>query len=599
MEKMKNPFEVSTPEGISAKEVHELFVDVFTDFYQVPEVGHAFLSGPRGSGKSMMFRYMMPDCQKISRNCSLRDLDYFSLYAPIKLTDINYPELDRLKDSSNTYFNEHLLTTYIAIKCFKSLIDHEDEFKDSLVEIRTFYEEVFLWYVDISGYDIASLKVQFESSKDYITKMVKILDEMFLKCKVYCKKIAMSPLITQEYNGPLCNYIDFLYPLLLEFKKMPFIPQNKPIFILVDDAGYLNETQTKILNTWVSYRTSQDISIKISTQLDYKSLKTITNKTIDSPHDYSQVNIATVYTTSNNTYYKRLVIIVRKRIEKYLQKEIDPKAFFPVDIEQEQKIETIKQQLREVHYDVNKAYAAGDAARRYATSEYFKLLKASRSGATYNYAGFDNLVDISSGIIRHFLEPASRMFSEHISRNNIDINEITFIPDGVQDDIIKEYSSSFLENEFQKVVDEHGNKNGNDRLSKADKLFNLINGLGQMFHRIFVSDKSERIVFSVALNDSPDSELKEIIDLAEHYGYLHKSSIGNKQGTGRCRLYILSRTLSPYFKLDPTGFKGYKFMNSNVLKISLTDPVKFEREANKAMSETTQNNQLDLLSGLN
>ena len=58
---MKNPFEVNTPEGISAQDAYDLFVDVFTDFYQVPKIGHTFLNGSRGSGKSMMFRYMMPD----------------------------------------------------------------------------------------------------------------------------------------------------------------------------------------------------------------------------------------------------------------------------------------------------------------------------------------------------------------------------------------------------------------------------------------------------------------------------------------------------------------------------------------------------------
>ena len=58
----KNPFAVQTPEDMAAKDVNELFVDVFTDFYQVPRQGHTFLNGPRGSGKSMMFRYMEPDC---------------------------------------------------------------------------------------------------------------------------------------------------------------------------------------------------------------------------------------------------------------------------------------------------------------------------------------------------------------------------------------------------------------------------------------------------------------------------------------------------------------------------------------------------------
>ena len=221
------------------------------------------------------------------------------------------------------------------------------------------------------------------------------------------------------------------------------------------------------------------------------------------------------------------------------------------------------------------------------------MLKKKRSGSTLNYAGFDNLVDISSGIIRHFLEPASIMFSEHLSKNNP--SEILFIPDSIQDDIIQNYSRKFLEDEFESVKEVHGGKADNENLSKADKLFNLISGLGQMFHRIFVSERTERVVFSVALTDNPDKELMEIIDLAEHYGYLHKSSIGNKQGTGRCKLYILSRTLSPYFKLDPTGFKGYKFMSSETLKVSLYNPTKFEKIANKTIENESDDKQLNLL----
>lgn len=56
----------------------------------------------------MMFRYMMPDCQKLIENRSLRDLDYFALYIPIKLTDINYPELEKLRTNAVTY----LMNTY-------------------------------------------------------------------------------------------------------------------------------------------------------------------------------------------------------------------------------------------------------------------------------------------------------------------------------------------------------------------------------------------------------------------------------------------------------------------------------------------------------
>ena len=84
-----NPFEIKTPEQNSAQDVVDLFVNVFADFKQVLEKGHTFLNGPRGSGKSMMFRYIQPDCQKIVSQCSTSGLDYFSVYIPIKLTNIN------------------------------------------------------------------------------------------------------------------------------------------------------------------------------------------------------------------------------------------------------------------------------------------------------------------------------------------------------------------------------------------------------------------------------------------------------------------------------------------------------------------------------
>jgi len=571
-----NPFEVKTPEDINASEIHELFVDVFTDFGQVKEVFHTFLNGPRGSGKSMMFRYLMPDCQMLDKECSINQLDFFSFYIPIKLTGTNNPEFERLKTNSITFISEHLLTTFIAVKCFTNLLDYKeiDTYKQ---EIEKFYFNTFLWHVEVSGQDITNSQDKLNTSREYIESMINLTNKMLIYCKVYCSRIATNPNAVEDYKGALCNYLDFLYPLLLEIKKLPFMPQGKPIFLLIDDAGYLSKVQTKILNTWVSYRNSSKVSLKISTQLDYKSYKTITNKTIDFPHDYSQINIATIYTSANNNYYSRIESIVTKRIKKYLNKEITPQNFFQYDVEQQKRIKEIYDEIESKHHNPNKRYTGKDAARRYATSEYAKELINKRATATYSYAGFDNLVNISSGIIRYFLEPASKMYSSYLNEG-INEEEIEFLPNSIQDEELRKFSEKFLKDEFDKIIEEYGASSNDERFSKADKLHNLISGLGGMFRKLFVSDRTERVVFSVALNDLPDKELKEILDLAIHYGYIHESSVGNKQGTGRSKLYILSRTLSPFFNLDPTGFKGYKFMNSNTLKISLYNPKKFIQE---------------------
>jgi len=393
---------------------------------------------------------------------------------------------------------------------------------------------------------------------------------MYRECSNYCKKIAIQNIFI-PYNSALVDFIDFLLPLFQELKKLPFFPANKAFYLLFDDAGYLNKEQTKILNTWVSYRTTKDVCIKISTQHDYLTFLTSTGKRIDSPHDYSEINIATKYTSSGEDYYKRIKMIVEKRLFVYLNLKIDAEDFFPGDKEQEKRIKEIYDDILKNKIDPKKKYQGTDAARRYCRSEFVKELKSGRSGMTYSYAGFNQLVAISSGVIRHFLAPAQEMYSLLLARNQNSL--ISFIPDNIQNETIANYSEKFLTDEFDKIFTD--SKDDIFQLKKADKLKNLVDSLGQLFHAIFVSDRAERVVFSVALSDKPDSELQEVIDLGIKYGYFHKSTIGNKNGTGRNSLYILSRVLSPYYKLNPLSFAGYQFMSSDTLKIALTKPNDF------------------------
>ena len=147
--------------------------------------------------------------------------------------------------------------------------------------------------------------------------------------------------------------------------------------------------------------------MKISAQLDYKTHLTANDKRIEAPHDYSEINISTVYSSKTSDYNDRIKEIVRKRLEKYLNLKIEPEMFFPQDEEQEAAINAIAKKLAEDNYDPERPYASGDAARRYARPDFIKdLQKNHKSGATYSYAGFDQLVAISSGIILYFLAPA-------------------------------------------------------------------------------------------------------------------------------------------------------------------------------------------------
>lgn len=582
--KNNNPFEIKTPESNSAEDILELFVDVFPDFWQVKETGHTFLNGPRGSGKSMMFRYMMPDCQMLKTGSKACDLDYFAVYVGVKQTNINNTDLERLSNHATLIINEHLLSTFVIANVLGSIRQtFNDDLNNYTEEIRNFYSNTFVGVVAQAGFE-GGIEANCDSCEgnSLFLRMINVVESMEQECKKYCNRLALNRDLATPYTGALTDFVDFVLPIIKGLKKITLFPQEKPFYILIDDAGYLNLAQTKVLNTWVSYRSTKDICLKISAQLDYKTHLTANDKRIDAPHDYSEINISTVYSSKTSDYNDRIKEIVKKRLEKYLGLKVEPEEFFPKDEKQEAAIDAIAKKLAEDNYDPERPYAGGDAARRYARPDFIKdLQKNHKSGSTYSYAGFDQLVAISSGIIRYFLAPAQEMFSVMVAKNsNAEIREIS---SGVQDDVIKRYSDNFLQGQFDEIRKDQGMRSFT--LEKADKLYNLVDSLGELFHVILVSNASERRVFSVALTDSPDEELYEILDMCEHYGYIHKRTIGNKDGTGRNRMYVLSRVLSPHFKLDPMSFAGYKFMDSATLKIALTNKKKFLQIMSKGIAQ--------------
>jgi len=581
----RNPFEIKTPEQNTADEIVKLFVDVFTDFYQVPEAGHTFINGPRGSGKSMMFRYIQPDCQCIVNNCKFNELKYFSIYIPIKLTSINIVDFERLKSHANTILNEHIFVTYILSKSliFISETMGEEMLNNSADEIRKFYNDIFVNLVQSAGYEEYSVINSDTNGYDCFKIMSETIYKMHRECVKYCKELALNKEV-DSYNGSLVDFMDFLYPFFKQFKKLSIFPKDKPFYLLIDDAGYLNSEQTKILNTWVSYRTTKDFCIKISTQLDYKTYLTTNGKRIDSPHDYSEINIATIYTSSDRDYYKKIKQIVEKRLKVYLNVDVRAEDFFPHDPKQEVRMSEIYEEIKTKEFDESRKYAGTDAARRYCISEYIKELRSKKAMNKYSFSGFDQLVAISSGVIRHFLAPAQEMYSETVSRNSN--SKVESISSAIQNEIISSYSRKFLFDEFDKIFKD--SKDDDYRLKKADKLYNLIDSLGKLFHLILISERKERTVFSVALTDMPDRELKEIIDMGVQHGYFHVSTKRNKDSTGLVHLYVLSRVLAPAFILNPLSFAGYQFMSSEVLKIALTNPTSFIKYFDKKLDSNNE-----------
>lgn len=597
-----NPFIVHSPEDLGANEAHRLFVDVLTDFHKIRDPGHTMIHGPRGCGKSMMFRYLEPDCQKLYLSRDLPQLPFFAILVPIKNTTLNVTELDRLRShQANVILNEHFLTMYVASRTFVTLARAGVEESDQNLEgIRAFFLSLVerLRFAGLQGLLLQKIKNPPESVGGYLDTLRQLFDELFVSVVVAVRAITFRTGDELFYPGPLCGYLDFLLPMYSDLRKLPFMPDG-PVYLLMDDADYLNLTQTRVLNSWLSTRTSTSVSLKVSTQHKYKSYQTTSGMSVDAPHDFSELSVSDRYTSSRGMYLGRVRQIVAKRLEN-VDLLPDPYAFFPRDEEQEHEIEKIAAELKaKWHADGGRGHRPEDDALRYARPTFMKQLKGPRkAGSSYSYAGFEQLVHISSGLVRYFLEPAARMFAEEEAL--VQGEPVTHIEPRIQNRIVREEADKLMLGEFEKVLLDEQQEAQDEGLkeqlkSRKMRLYSLIRALGGVFHEKLLSDDSERRVFSVALLENPEPDVLDIFNLGVQFGYFHRSMIGNKEGTGRTPLYILTRRLAPHFNLDPSGFAGYLFISNERLREAMNEPDAFLRRVKqRGIAEMFEERQLQL-----
>ena len=573
-----NPFRITTPEDLTAHEAVNLFVDVFSDFTQITDPGHVFIKGPRGVGKSMMFRYLQPDCQCLKTETCIEDLPFIAIYIPLKNTNFTLTELKRLENKhASAILNEHLMVTHILVRVFDNLINSGgfDEDKKTQ-ELRNYYSDSFL---SILGLEEAN-SIDKKGSLDLLKLMLRQIKKAYKDTINYVKQCSFSNTIL-PYTGQLYDYIDYLVPLLEDLSDA-ISDNNATFYLLLDDAHFLSDTQTRILNTWVSSRTSRKVSLKISPQYNYKSYYTINGATIDTPHDYTEIDVATVYTegqkTAKATYYRRISDIVKKRLA-LNNISVSLEDFFPVDEAQEKKIRELEQRyIKRFDKGEGHGYNRTDDARRYARPDFIKSLAGtSKSSNSYSYSGFDQLVNISSGVVRYFLQHAHTMYAKAQALSGEDdetrrTTPIQCIEPSIQSAVVREEANKFLFNDLE-LYEKEGHEEAYPQ-EDIKKLSNLIQGLGGLFRKVLLSSRSERRVFSIAISDTPSDEVLHILDIGIQLGYFHRSTIGRKESgsIGRTRLYVLNRRLAPIWNLDPNGFAGYLFIKNQVLQDAIASP---------------------------
>lgn len=567
-----NPFRIESPEKLTPLELVDLFVEQYTRLETVKQRKHTIIWGSRGSGKSMMLRYLEPQCQALllggDSNLLQAPESFVAVYCPCKEGQLNKTDLELLRPSASVALGEHMLNLLISDVLFNCLrtqfpidffpLDRKRRFAKSAANL----------------FDNASIAGSVARAND----LADVEQEPFAWFQTLCQNEnrVISRFLRNfslhvgeaHYEGATSGYHDFLLPLMQLVAALFGIAI--PVYVLLDDADRLGKRQQSIVNTWLANRDHAVVCFKVSAQREgYKTLLTRDGGLIEQPHDYSEVDVDELYTHSKSDYYEKIKLIAERRLSVSSVPTKRISQFLPSDAREDELLERIKKETADEWAQVGKPGRQRDYVYRYASARLFQHLGGTKQRKSY--AGFENMVHLSSGVVRDFLEPCYLMFDSETGRLGGE-GPITAIPAPVQNEVIYRYSEEFLLSKFEDFRKDLPP----EEWSLLDSLRALLESLGRLFYdRLHDPKAREARLFSFTVRGQLPPELAEILRIGVRYRYFQLRTYSSKEGGGRENWYILNRRLCPIFKLDPTGFEGRISLTPDHLRLACQDPDRF------------------------
>lgn len=539
MKEVINPFEYEAANNLSEEDIINYYIEDYNYSRFIRSTKNIFLIGERGSGKTMTLLYNSFKIQY--RNCKNSgmqvDYDKIGVHIPCNTPLFHKKEYKLLNNEHQKYIIcEHFLVLSILYSVADTISVSEE-----LIEATESHREEFLGELTYTWDAVFNDKASnfYEAIKQYVNKET-------IDTQKYINRYDSDVF----YAGAL-SFSSTILPFLNILRRVELL-KSSHFMIMIDDAHDMNEYQIKTLNSWISFRDHSVFSFKVATAKIGRPLRTTsTEGVILEGHDYLTVDMEQELLNRESTFSKWAKEIVVKRLQK-VNIAIAPEDFFPANREQTAQLEEYKEKAREIASEKYKddQRAITDYVYKYHRAMYFR--ERSDKANKPPYAGFETIVECSTGIIRNLLDPCYWMFDNVINNSS---GNITNIPSSVQNEVISSRSQR-LWDDLQDGLD---TRIPNCSTDQAKQIYSLFDKLMILFSQRLKADIAEprAIVFSISASEEVETkqidELRALFEISmkAQYMYMRRRS-GKEKGT-QVTLYVPNRMLFPARGLDVHG----------------------------------------------
>lgn len=544
MNHSRNPFEYDAAPNLEPDLLIDWFIEDHNYSRFIQSTRNVLINGQRGSGKSMalIFNSIPYQRKRLDREGGSLQFNHAGIYIPCNTPLTHKQEYKLLPDVEQAILSEHFFSYGIGAAIAK-------DFKHIEADLSTKDKKQLL---DEFEYLTRRKSEQgAESPFSFLQRSVRDL------LRADQENLGKGLDISLQFETG--TFYTFILPIISAIKETEFF-KNSHISLLIDDAHDLNSHQKSVLNSWIGYREHSLFSFKVAIAgVRHYDFQTSFGGTILEGHDFITIDLDQPFQNDESDYGKFAREVVQKRLSK-IGVSATADEFFPESADFNAEIEKFCDvaEKEAIEKGVSDKKSISNHRYKYGRALYFRSRdpKANRP----QYAGFDTLAHVSTGVIRNLLEPCYWMYEQMLSGGT----SLVKIPPHVQSEVILSRSDNlwdFIRSNLDKRI------TGCSK-SDASKLERFFTALCEHFRERLLKHKSEPRVISFSISaysEDVRAELAPLLFLAEKAQLLYVRSGPKKKSGGREDYYILNRMLLPAYGLDVNGQHGRASIKAVVL----------------------------------
>jgi hypothetical protein len=514
-------------------------------YERIVETKPVILEGGRGTGKTMTLKSMLPQAA-VSRLLCARfeetNLRYFAVYlrcvpGSFATQSGAIEEIVGANRCTALFLSEMVLKLAMALVNELKACTANGILQTTSSRERQLVSDVVnaVRPSDQEG----SQPQDFEGLRIYLTRELRFITD-YLRRRVFGEVVS--------YDGVFLG-IDELRHICCTTVDSYWGNRSTTIYWLLDEFENLLAFQKVVVNSILKASEAGYFSVKAATKkATFTTPKTLEGQEVEEPHDYSLVDVDyNISDEQERKNYRELLTTICSRI-------LTQEQFTQTDIVQ--LLETApewdgleKRELeQEIAATVGRRTLRAEDWHRLGVTAIYRVLHRKRGGRK-QFAGFDDLLTLSSGVIRIFLELAG--LSYHFA-----VQEGRRVKQGEQIGIQHQSDAAYaLSNYYLTTI-------RNNVATLGPQIQQLVIDLGDIFRARLLHHKSEPEGSRLALHDpqrledKANAKVKEVLTQALIHSVLQNP--GRRGGMRpkhtsdvQPQEYVLNRVYSPSLAISP------------------------------------------------